>query len=66
VHFFSIRFLLIVYVIVEEADNSATDNVVFLPQKPKDSFLDPYFNEVNVNFLKVDFNIVFIRPLTVL
>ncbi len=65
-HFFSIRFLLIVYVIVEEADNSATDNVVFLPQKPKDSFLDPYFNEVNVNFLKVDFNIVFIRPLTVL
>ncbi len=65
-HFFSIRFLLIVYVIVEQADNSATDNVVFLPQKPKNSFLDPYFNEVNVNFLKVDFNIVFIRPLTVL
>ena len=65
-HFFSIRFLLIFYVIVEQANNSATDNVVFLPQEPKDSFLDPYFNEVNVNFLKVDFNIVFIRPLTVL
>jgi hypothetical protein len=66
VHFFSIRFLLIVYVIVEQAYNSATDNVVFFSQEPKDSFLDPYFNEVNVNFLKVDFNIVFIRPLTVL
>jgi hypothetical protein len=65
-HFLSIRFLLIVNVIVEQADDSATDNVVFLTQESKDSFLDPYFNEVNVNFVEVNFNVVFIWPLTVL
>ena len=65
-HLFSIGLLTILDVVVEQADNSAANNVIFLPQEFKDSFLYPYFNEINVNFVKINLIVILIGPLTVL
>lgn len=65
-HFFGIGFFVILNVSVEKADNGTTDDIIFFAQEPKDSFLDPYFDEVNGNFIEVNFSVVFVGPLTIL